>query len=82
MVFYGLAVALIAVSVWKTHSDASSTTSEEATAIGVLYRNVSSYPEPSPLPVAEGPAGVCGVRDLSGVALASADWCQAVESSK
>src|SRR5215211_4319339 len=46
MVFYGLAVALIAVSVWQTHSDASRTTSEEATAIGVLYRNVSSYPEP------------------------------------
>ena len=46
MVFYGLAVALIAVSVWQTHNDAARITSEEATAIGALYRNVSSYPEP------------------------------------
>ena len=37
MVFYGLAVALIAVSVWQTYTDAGATTSE-ATAIGVLYR--------------------------------------------
>ena len=47
MVFYGLAVALIAVSVWQTYTDAASTISEEATAVGVLYRGVSSYPEPT-----------------------------------
>jgi hypothetical protein len=47
MVFYGLAVALIAVSVWQTYTDAAKIVSEEATSIGVLYRNVSSYPEPS-----------------------------------
>jgi Protein of unknown function (DUF4239) len=46
MVFYGLAVALIAVSVWQTHSDAAQTISREATALGVLYRDVSGYPEP------------------------------------
>jgi hypothetical protein len=46
MVFYGLAVALIAVSVWQTYADAARITSEEATAVGVLYRDVSSYPEP------------------------------------
>jgi hypothetical protein len=46
MVFYGLAVALIAVSVWQTHTDAASTISGEATALGVLYRDVSGYPEP------------------------------------
>ncbi len=46
MVFYGLAVALIAVSVWQTHTDAAQTTSREATALGVLYREVSGYPEP------------------------------------
>lgn len=45
MVFYGLAVALIAVSVWQTYSDASKTVSEEATALAALYRDVSSYPE-------------------------------------
>jgi hypothetical protein len=46
MVFYGLAVALIAVSVWQTYTDAAATTSKEATAIGVLYRQMSGYPEP------------------------------------
>ena len=46
MVFYGLAVALIAVSVWQTYSDVSKIISEEATALAALYRDVSSYPEP------------------------------------
>jgi hypothetical protein len=46
MVFYGLAVALIAISVWQTYSDTSKIVSEEATALAALYRDVSSYPEP------------------------------------
>jgi len=46
MVFYGLAVALIAVSVWQSYSDASRLVSQEAAAIGALYRDVSLYPEP------------------------------------
>jgi len=46
MVFYGLAVALIAVSVWQTYSDTSKTVSEEATSLAGIYRDVSSYPEP------------------------------------
>ena len=46
MVFYGLAVALIAVSVWQTHTDAAATISGEASALGVLYRHVGGYPEP------------------------------------
>src|SRR5262245_52759260 len=46
MVFYGLAVALIAVSVWQTHSDVAKIVSQEATAVAALYRDVSSYPEP------------------------------------
>ena len=45
MVFYGLAVALIAVSVWQTHTDAAATISGEASALGVLYRQVGGYPE-------------------------------------
>ncbi|MFZ1218383.1 MAG: DUF4239 domain-containing protein, partial [Chthoniobacterales bacterium] len=45
MVFYGLAVALIAVSVWQSYSDGGKITSQEATALAVLYRDVSSYPE-------------------------------------
>jgi hypothetical protein len=46
MVFYGLAVALIAVSVWQTYADVSKIVSGEATALAALYRDVSSYPEP------------------------------------
>jgi len=46
MVFYGLAVALIAVSVFQTYSDASKVVTGEATALNALYRDVSSYPEP------------------------------------
>ena len=45
MVFYGLAVALMAVSVSQTYSDVSKVVSGEATALAALYRNVSSYPE-------------------------------------
>jgi hypothetical protein len=46
MVFYGLAVALIAVSVWETHSDVADIVSGEATRLAALYRDVSSYPDP------------------------------------
>jgi hypothetical protein len=45
MVFYGLAVALIAVSVFQTYSDTSKLVSGEATSLAALYRDVSSYPE-------------------------------------
>lgn len=46
MVFYGLAVALIAVSVWETHSHVSDAVSHEASRLASLYRDVSAYPEP------------------------------------
>lgn len=46
MVFYGLAVALIAVSVWETHAGVSDVVSLEASRVGELYRDVSGYPEP------------------------------------
>jgi hypothetical protein len=45
MVFYGLAVALIAVNVLETYTDVSKIVSGEATALAALYRDVSSYPE-------------------------------------
>jgi hypothetical protein len=45
-VFYGITVGLIAVGVWNTNSNASDLVSKEATAIGVLYRDVSGYPSP------------------------------------
>ena len=47
MVFYGLAVALIAVNVWQSASDVSKIITQETTALNALYRDVSSYPEPS-----------------------------------
>jgi hypothetical protein len=47
MVFYGLAVALIAVSVFETYSDVSAIISQEASELGALYRDASSYPEPT-----------------------------------
>ncbi len=46
MVFYGLAVALVAVNVWETHSEVSGMVSHEASRLGGLYRDVRGYPEP------------------------------------
>jgi hypothetical protein len=46
MVFYGLAVALIAVNVFQDYNDTSNILSAEATHLAALYRDVSGYPEP------------------------------------
>lgn len=46
MVFYGLAVALIAVTVFQTYSDTTTVVTGEATALNALYRDVTSYPDP------------------------------------
>ena len=46
MVFYGLAAALIAVTVFQTYSDVSKIVSSEASALNAIYRDVTSYPEP------------------------------------
>jgi len=46
MVFYGLALALIAVNVFETYADVSKIISQEATSLAVLYRDVGAYPEP------------------------------------
>ena len=45
-VFYGITVGLIAAGVWNTYSNANDLISQEAVAIGTLYRDVSSLPEP------------------------------------
>jgi hypothetical protein len=47
MVFYGLAVALIAVSVFETYSDVSKITTLEAAELGAMYRDAGTYPEPT-----------------------------------
>src|SRR5688572_7028898 len=46
MVFYGLATALTAVNVWETYVRVEEITKQEASALAVLYRDVSQYPEP------------------------------------
>lgn len=46
MVFYGLTVALIAITVWEKYSESENVASQEATALAVLYRDVSGYPLP------------------------------------
>jgi hypothetical protein len=45
-VFYGITVGLIAVGVWNTNSAASDLVSREASAIALLFRDVSGYPSP------------------------------------
>ena len=45
-VFYGITVGLIAVGVWNTNTSASDLVSREASAIAILYRDVSGYPSP------------------------------------
>ena len=46
MVFYGLALALIAVNVFETYADVSTIISQEATSWAVLYRDTGAYLEP------------------------------------
>jgi hypothetical protein len=46
MVFYELALALIAVNVFETYAEVSKIISQEVAALAVLYRDVSAYPEP------------------------------------
>ena len=45
--FYGITLGLLAVGTWQTYSDVESKVGEEASAIGALYRDVSSFPEPN-----------------------------------
>ena len=46
MVFYGLAVALIAVTVFQTYSDTTKVVDQEAITLSAIYRDVTSYPDP------------------------------------
>jgi hypothetical protein len=45
-VFYGITVGLVAIGAWTNYQNALGLVSQEATAIGVLYRDLSGYPEP------------------------------------
>lgn len=44
--FYGLLLGLIAVGAYDSYSSADDAVSREANAVGVLYRDVSNFPEP------------------------------------
>lgn len=44
--FYGLLLGLIAVGAYTDYSNADDAVSHEADAVGVLYRDVSNFPEP------------------------------------
>jgi hypothetical protein len=46
-VFYGITLGLLAVAAWQTYSDVETRVGEEAAAVGALYRDVSSLPEPN-----------------------------------
>ncbi len=45
LVFYALAIALVAVSTWEQHSAISEQSSQEAATIATLYRESQLYPE-------------------------------------
>jgi Protein of unknown function (DUF4239) len=45
LVFYALAIALVAVSTWEQHSSISEQSSQEAATIATLYRQTLPYPE-------------------------------------
>jgi hypothetical protein len=46
VVFYGITLALISISSYQNFAAANQVVTREATALGTLYRDVSSYPEP------------------------------------
>jgi len=46
-VFYGITLGLLAVGTWTTYSDVETRVDHEATALGVLYRDIQGYPEPT-----------------------------------
>ena len=46
LVFYGITLGLLAVAAWQTYSDVETRVGQEAAAIGALYRDVSSFPDP------------------------------------
>src|SRR4029453_4693284 len=46
VVFYGITLALISISSYQNFAAANQVGTRGATALGTLYRDVSSYPEP------------------------------------
>src|SRR5271165_6883490 len=46
-VFYGITLGLFSVATWQNYSDVETRVGEEAAAVGALYRDVSSFPDPN-----------------------------------
>lgn len=46
-VFYGITLGLISVGTWENFSEVEKTCGQEAAALAVLHRDISSYPEPA-----------------------------------
>jgi Protein of unknown function (DUF4239) len=46
-VFYGITLGLIAVATWQAYTDVETRVGAEAAAVGALYRDVSSFPDPN-----------------------------------
>ncbi len=46
-VFYGITLGLFAVATWQTYTDVETRVGDEAAAVGTLYRDVGSFPEPN-----------------------------------
>jgi hypothetical protein len=45
-VFYGITLGLLAIATWQNFTDVETRVGQEAAAVGVLYRDVSAFPEP------------------------------------
>jgi hypothetical protein len=46
-VLYAVCAGLLAIGAWATFSDVQGKVDHEATALGVLYRDINAYPEPT-----------------------------------
>jgi hypothetical protein len=45
--FYGITLGLVAVGTWQAYSDVDTKVDQEASALAMLYRDVSNFPEPN-----------------------------------
>jgi Protein of unknown function (DUF4239) len=46
-VFYGITLGLFAVATWQNYTDVETRVGEEAAAVGTLYRDIRSFPDPN-----------------------------------
>jgi hypothetical protein len=46
-VFYGITLGLFAVATWQNYTDVETRVGQEAAAVGALYRDINSFPDPN-----------------------------------